>query len=99
MDKDKLPVACGAFKEYDNDPVDLKRIFVLDKHRGEGLAKLIVSKLEEIAGKRNYKYAILETGKGQPEAIGLYKGLGYEVIPNYGPYEGNTNSLCMKKAL
>ncbi len=97
--KNKLPIACGTFKEYDNDSVELKRIFVLDRHRGEGIAKLIVSELEKIAGKRNYKYAVLETGKGQPEAIGLYKGLGYEIIPNYGLYEGNINSLCMKKSL
>lgn len=96
---DLLPVACGAFKEYDNDSIELKRIFVLDKFRGKGLAKLIVNELERMARGRNYKYSFLETGKRQPEAIGLYKKCGYKIIPNYGPYIDNFNSICMKKFL
>lgn len=97
--KNKLPVACGGFKEYDGHSVELKRIFVVDEHRGNGFAKLVVSKLEEIAQGRNYKYAVLETGRGQQEAINLYKGCGYNIIPNYEPYTENTNSICMNKEL
>lgn len=67
--KDSLPVACGAFKEYDKDSIELKRIFVLDKFRGNGLSKLIVNELERIARERNYKYSVLETGKRQLDYI------------------------------
>ena len=97
--KDKAPVACGAFKEYDGSSVELKRIFVVRANRDQGLGKLVVRELEKYAKDSGYKYAILETGVKQPEAIGLYKGRGYAMIQNYGPYAGNTNSVCMKKEL
>ncbi len=96
---DDLAVACGAFKEYDSSTVELKRIFVKKEYRQKGLAKLIVSTLEELASSRKYKSCILETGLKQKEAISLYRKLGYEVIDNYSPYIGMENSVCMKKEL
>lgn len=96
---DKIPVGCGAFKEFDSDSVELKRIFVDHDQRGQGFAKLIVSKLEQIAKSRGYQYAVLETGIKQDEAINLYQSCGYYTIPNYEPYTENINSVCMKKNL
>ena len=97
--KDEIPVACGAFKEYNIDTIELKRIFVIKEHRLQGLSKLIIKKLEELASNKKYKYVLLETGIKQNEAINLYKNNGYDVIENYEPYIGNTNSVCMKKVL
>ena len=96
---DKKPVACGAFKEYNTETVELKRIFVLKSFRGQGLSKLLVSSLEEIAKTQGYKYAILETGRKHIEAISLYKRSGYTVTENYDPYIGMPDSVCMKKTL
>jgi hypothetical protein len=42
---------------------------------------------------------VLETGKRQPEAIGLYEKSGYKAIPNYGQYAGVENSVCFEKEL
>lgn len=97
--KDQVPVACGACKKYDSNTIELKRIFVIEEHRRQGISKLIVNKLEELARNREYKYALLETGMKQHEAINLYKNNGYNVIQNYKPYIGNINSVCMKKTL
>lgn len=97
--KDRAPIGCGAFKEYDTDTVEMKRIFIVKENRGQGLSKLIIKELEKEAVKGGYKYAVLETGIKQIEAINLYKKSGYSVIQNYGQYIGNVNSLCMKKAL
>lgn len=94
-----LAVACGAFKEHDSSTVELKRIFVRKEYRQKGLAKLIVSRLEELASGRKYKSCILETGIKQKEAVSLYRKQGYEVIDNYSPYIGMENSVCMKKEL
>ena len=96
---DKISVACGGFKERNSNSVELKRIFVINDQRGKGLAKLLVSKLEEITKSRGYKYAVLETGVKQHEAINLYKSCGYYTIANYEPYAENTKSVCMKKNL
>lgn len=96
---DTFPVACGAFKKYDDETVELKRIFVVKENRGQGLSKIIVNKLEEAARASGFRFAVLETGKKQPEAINLYKNAGYEIIQNYGQYAGNDNSICMRKNL
>lgn len=97
--KNNVPVSCGAFKEYDTDTVELKRIFVIKENRRQGISKLLISKLEEAAKDKSYKYALLETGTKQYEAISLYKNTGYAITQNYEPYVGNINSVCMKKTL
>lgn len=97
--RDDEPVACGAFKEYAPNTIELKRIFVIKESRRQGLSKTIISELEQLGRSRGYKYSVLETGTKQHEAINLYKNSGYEVIQNYEPYAGNINSICMKKVL
>ncbi|MCD2346703.1 GNAT family N-acetyltransferase [Clostridium guangxiense] len=97
--KDSIPVACGAIKEYSSASVELKRIFVKKEYRGNGLAKLLIHRLEEISKKRNYKYLILQTGSKQLEAVSLYKKLNYKITDNYPPYIGDSNSICMEKSL
>jgi GNAT superfamily N-acetyltransferase len=95
--KDHVAVACGAFKEFDRNTAEVKRIFVRKENRRQGLAKLILSRLEELVQEKGYTNAVLETGRKQTEAIGLYQSTGYKVTPNYGPYEGKVNSVCMRK--
>jgi GNAT superfamily N-acetyltransferase len=92
-------VACGAIRAYDDHSVEVKRMFVLSEYRGKGLAGAILTELETWAAALGFQRCILETGKKQPEAIRLYEKSGYSVIPNFGPYEGVENSVCMEKIL
>ena len=96
---DEVPVACGGFKEHDSESVEMKRVFVKKENRRQGLSKKVINELEKLVQAKGYKYAVLETGKKQIEAINLYKSSGYEMIENYGPYVGYENSICMKKDL
>lgn len=90
---------CGAFRPYDANTVEIKRMFTEPDARGKGIATLILEALEQWAVELNYTTAILETGHKQFEAIALYQKLGYAIIPNYGQYENIDNSICMKKEL
>jgi len=92
-------VGCGAFKYYESGIVEIKRMFVLNQMRGKGIAKKILTELEQWAKELNYNQTILETGIRQPEAIALYKRAGYSLIPNYGQYENVASSVCMKKEI
>lgn len=92
-------VGCGAFKPFDDESVEIKRMFVRLENRGQGVAVEVLRELEDWAKELNYAFAVLETGKKQPEAIRLYEKSGYELIPNYGQYVGMENSVCMKKKL
>jgi GNAT superfamily N-acetyltransferase len=88
---------CGAFKPFDTDSVEIKRMYVLPSHRNRGIAAAVLQQLEQWAAEEGYSAAVLETGKKQPEAIRLYEKCGYARIPNYGQYAGVENSVCMKK--
>lgn len=94
-----IPIACGAYKKHDSASIEIKRIYVIEDYRRQGLGKRILKKLENHAKAEGYLNAKLETGKKQYEAIELYKSIGYQVIDNFPPYIDNSNSLCMKKGL
>lgn len=96
---DDIPVAGGCFKILDPETIEIKRMFVVPEHRRKGYSTRLLIALEEWARELEFSIALLETGKGQPEAIQLYQTQGYEIIENYGPYAGVENSLCMKKRL
>ncbi len=96
---DHQPVGCGAFKEYDQNNVEIKRMFVRPEYRNQGLGLAILKELEKWAAESNFSAAILETGKKQPEAITLYQKAGYRIIKNFGQYEHVENSVCMTRDL
>lgn len=97
--ENETPVGIGAYKEYDSETVEMKRMYTLPEFRGKGIASKILSELELWATEENYKTAVLETGFMQKEAISLYQKLGYVITENYGQYIGVENSICMKKTL
>lgn len=93
------PVACGCFKKIDKNTVEIKRMFVRKDQRGKGLSKKVLAELEHWAKEENYDCAVLETSIHFQTARNLYSSSGYKVIPNYGPYAGLPESVCMKKEL
>jgi putative acetyltransferase len=97
--EDKIPVGCGAIKEYSPDSMEVKRMYVLPERRGLGIASIILKELERWTVELHYKRCLLETGKKQPEAIELYKKNRYGIIPNFGQYTGVENSVCFEKIL
>lgn len=96
---DEQPVGSGALRWYTDDTAELKRMFVKPGYRGQGIAKAMLGELETWAAELNFSSCILETGQNQPEAIALYLGMGFNLIPNYGPYAAINNSVCMKKSI
>jgi putative acetyltransferase len=93
------PVGCGCFKPFDEDSVEIKRMFVAEKKRGTGIAKFILEELESWAKELAYKNTVLETGTKNYEALRFYQREGYTITENYGQYIGMETSICMKKRL
>jgi putative acetyltransferase len=67
--------------------------------RGRGLSRQILAKLEDVALENGYNTVRLETGKRQPEAIGLYESAGYHRIPCYGQFAHQPLSVCFEKKI
>ncbi len=96
---DGIVIGCGAIKKYDEDTIEIKRMFVLPAGRGKKVASTILTELEEWAKELGFKKCILETGATFKDALGLYHKAGYEVIENYGQYKGVKSSVCFCKYL
>jgi putative acetyltransferase len=94
---DEVPVACGAFKLFDADAVEMKRMYTKPDYRGQRLAEQVLVALEVWAGELGYQRCVLETGTMNPEAIRLYLRCGYEQIPNFGQYIGVADSRCFER--
>ncbi len=89
---------CGGFWSHD-DYVEIKRVWVDPSARGLGLSKALMATLENAARLAGFKFARLETGVSQPEALGLYRALGYVERKPFGDYALDPLSVFMEKAL
>ncbi|HUN90753.1 MAG TPA: GNAT family N-acetyltransferase [Burkholderiaceae bacterium] len=92
---------CGAAKILDDDGVygEIKRLFVDDAHRGRGISLAIMARIERHLAEAGIGIARLETGIHQPEAIALYRRLGYRERAPFGSYRPDPLSLFMEKRL
>ncbi len=96
---DGIPAACGAFKPFSEDTVEIKRMFTHPEFRKKGLGSAIVKELENWASELNFKKAVLETSQDLKSAISVYEKNGFYRIPNYGQYVGIEQSVCYEKGL
>lgn len=94
-----LPIGCGAIKGFNDKAMEVKRMYILPEYRGRNYATELLKALEKWITELNFNQSILETGIRQPEAIALYTKNNYLRIPNYGQYEGKSNSVCFSKQL
>ncbi len=83
---DNEPVGCGGFKAVDEETVEIRRVFLSPTARGQGLGRLMLRELEAQAGARGYRRARLTTGNRQPEALGLFRSVGYVEIEDFNGY-------------
>lgn len=97
--QDGIPAGCGAMKPFNTGVMEIKRMFVRPDNRRKGIAAMLLGELEKWAKECSGNRCVLETGLRQPEAIRLYTHNGYQIIPNYGSYEGIENSCCFGKDL
>lgn len=94
-------IACGAVKLLDDDGRygEVKRVFVHPAHRGRGHARRMMEALEATLRREGVPVARLETGVAQPEALALYRALGYAERAPFGAYAADPLSVFMEKRL
>ena len=84
LERDGRIVATGAYKPFDADTAEIKRIWTDKSLRQQGLAGKVVAELERRALLAGYRRIYLTTGFRQPEAVRLYLSRGYE--PHFDIY-------------
>jgi GNAT superfamily N-acetyltransferase len=99
LDADGTPLAHAALKLLHGD-WEVKRVIVVDGQRGRGIGRALMNQLERLAIAGGAPRLILQTGDRQPDAVALYRRVGFTPIPVYEPYvETIPNSLCFEKVI
>ncbi|MYS34031.1 DNA-binding MarR family transcriptional regulator [Streptomyces sp. KhCrAH-43] len=82
------PVGCAGLKLPAGAPAEIKRLWVSPRARGLGLARRLLSTLEERAVAHGRDLVRLDTNKALTAAIRLYRDSGYTEIPAFNdePY-------------
>lgn len=78
--RDGAAIAGGAFKRYDDQTAEMKRVWTHADLRRQGLARRVLVELEAQAARQGYSRIYLTTGFRQPEAANLYLRSGYTAL-------------------
>lgn len=98
--RDGQLVGCGGLKRFEAEGYgEIKRLFVLDTECGRGVARQLMARLEADLRAGGLGLARLETGIHQPEALALYRRLGYIERGPFGGYAPDPLSAFFEKAL
>jgi GNAT superfamily N-acetyltransferase len=81
--EDGVPICCGGIKDLGPGVCEIKRMFVLPQARGRGVARRLLTALEEQARAMGYSTVRLDTGERQPDARHIYESAGYVEISNF----------------
>ncbi|MGY2085583.1 GNAT family N-acetyltransferase [Blastococcus sp. SYSU DS0539] len=90
---------CGAWRVYPPGGVEIKRVYVAPAFRRRGLAQVLMAELESTAALAGHRSVVLNTGQKQPEAVALYRELGYVPVPGYGVYACAPDAVFLGKDL
>jgi GNAT superfamily N-acetyltransferase/DNA-binding MarR family transcriptional regulator len=93
---DDLPVGCVALRPLDATTAEVKRLWVHASARGQGLARRLMSTIEDEARAMGCTMLKLDTNSALAEAITLYRRTGWIDIP---PYTGAPADTWMGKRL
>ncbi|MBO1331311.1 GNAT family N-acetyltransferase [Streptomyces sp. VRA16 Mangrove soil] len=101
-----VPVASGGWRAQEPDAsgyadgdAELKRMFVVERARGRGLARGNLAALEDSARAAGRTRMVLETGIMLPEAMTLYESSGYRPTEPFGPFREYEESRFYAKSL
>jgi GNAT superfamily N-acetyltransferase len=80
-------VACGGVKSRP-EGAEIKRMWVAPAARRRGVGRRLLAALEDVARTAGHRRLLLDTSAGQPEALAMYRALGYLEVPDYNgnPY-------------
>jgi GNAT superfamily N-acetyltransferase len=81
-------IACGALELLDDDVAEIKRMWVSSEHRGIGLGKRLLARLEDEVARAGRSTVLLDTNGTLSEAIAMYTSCGYTARDRYNdnPY-------------
>jgi GNAT superfamily N-acetyltransferase len=89
------PVGCAGLRRLGDDTAEVERLYVRPEYRGQGISRLLLAGVEDLARHRGFTVARLEAG--DLRVAGLYASSGYVRIAPFGRHPAR--SVCFEKSL
>jgi GNAT superfamily N-acetyltransferase len=80
---DGEPAGLGGIRHLDTEVAEVKSMYVARSHRGIGLGRRLLARLDEIAREHGCRAVRLDTSDYLTPAVGLYRAAGYREVPAY----------------
>jgi carbonic anhydrase len=87
LEADGQPIGMGGVRRVRDGVAEMKRIYVRDGAKGQGLGRALVERLIADAHGFGYQQMFLDTAPTLTTAIALYERLGFARIPAYPEVE------------
>lgn len=97
--RDGEALGCGALRIDPAGYGEVKRMFVVPSARGLALGRRLLECIEAAARREGLTCLRLETGIHQPEALGLYRAVGFVERGPFGDYGPDPLSVFMEKPI
>ena len=97
-ERERIVVGCGALAIRDGYG-ELKSMYITPGSRRRGVARNILTRLEEEAKAEGLSLVRLETGNLLRDALSLYRKMGFVDREAFGDYTANETSVFMEKRL
>lgn len=78
---DGAPAGCAALRRLDDRTCELKRLYVRPRFRRRGVGRKLAERLTADAREIGYRYMELDTLPMLPEAMRLFRSMGFYEIP------------------
>jgi putative acetyltransferase len=92
-------LGCMALVRTGADKAELKRCFVTEEARGQGVGFALLQAAEAAAREQKMRMIQLETGTRNIAALRLYRGNGFRERSPFGNYPDDGVSVFMEKTL
>lgn len=96
---DGIAIGCAGLKQYPDNDIEVKRVWVEPGYRGRHIAADLMEMLENRAKQQGFQRTILQTRENMIAAVKLYLNRGYYQIDNYPPYDKLEGAICFAKDL
>lgn len=83
---ENLPIGCIAYRKKENGVGEIKRMFIKDRYRGQGLSKILLATVENHAKNQNCHTLFLDTRITLEPAVSLYRNFGFAITFQQGLY-------------
>ena len=80
---DRRAVGCGGLQRLDPHTAGIRRLFLDDSARGQGIGRRLLAELESHARRLGNERVRLTTGDGQAEALRMFQTANHQEIPPF----------------